>query len=263
MLTPNRHYGSHENIITGAMKILFLDLETSPNLAHVWGLWDQNVSIGQLIDSTEVICFGARWYGQKKVIFKSVHHDSKMAMLEALHEIMEEADILVGWNSAGFDHKHIRREFLEAGMLPPSPAKDVDLMRVARSQFRFPSNKLDYVSQRLGVGAKVKHSGFQLWIDCMAGNDKAWREMKKYQIQDVDLLVDLYEKFLPWIKGHPSVALDEGRPEGCVNCGSESLQRRGVSKTLTAEYHRYQCQACGKWQKSKTRVGAAVMSSVG
>ena len=27
------------------MKILFLDLETSPNLAHVWGLWQQNVAI--------------------------------------------------------------------------------------------------------------------------------------------------------------------------------------------------------------------------
>jgi hypothetical protein len=59
------------------MKILLLDLETSPNMAYVWGLWDQNISIGQMISSTEVICFGARWYGQRKIHFSSVHHDGK------------------------------------------------------------------------------------------------------------------------------------------------------------------------------------------
>ena len=97
------------------MKILFLDLETSPNLAFVWGLWQQNVSINQLMESTEVICFGARWHGKKEVIFKSVHHHGKKTMLDELHKLMEEADVLVGWNSAAFDSKHIKREFIENG----------------------------------------------------------------------------------------------------------------------------------------------------
>jgi hypothetical protein len=189
------------------MKILLLDLETSPNMAYVWGLWNQNISIGQMISSTEVICFGARWYGQRKIHFSSVHHDGKTDMLKAIHELLDEADAVVGWNSAGFDVKHLYREFIENDMLPPSPHKEIDLLRVARSRFRFPSNKLDYVAQKLGMGAKVKHSGFELWIKCLAGDDKAWREMKKYQIQDVNLLVGLYEKFLPWIKNHPNRAL--------------------------------------------------------
>jgi uncharacterized protein YprB with RNaseH-like and TPR domain len=145
-----------------------------------------------------MMCFGARWLGEKKVIFKSVHHDGKQAMLEELHKLMNEADLLVGWNSAAFDHKHINREFLEAGMAPPSPVKDLDLMSITKANFLFPSNKLDYVAQKLGVGAKVKHSGFSLWIKCMEGDDKAWAEMKKYQIQDVNLLVDLYDILSPW-----------------------------------------------------------------
>jgi len=53
---------------------------------------------------------------------------------------------------------------------------------------------------KIKVGAKVKHSGFELWIKCMAGDAKAWKEMKEYQIQDVNLLIDLYEKLRPWIK---------------------------------------------------------------
>lgn len=189
--------------------ILLLDIETTPIKAYVWGLWDQNVTIDQIIEPTEMLCFGARWLGQKKVVFKSVHHDGKKAMLEELHRLMDQADVLVGWNSAAFDHKHINREFLENGMQPPSPVKDLDLMSVTKANFAFPSNKLDYVAQRLGVGAKVKHSGFSLWIKCMEGDDKAWKEMKKYQVQDVNLLVDLYYELLPWFVGKGSVTSTE------------------------------------------------------
>lgn len=235
------------------MKLLFLDLETTPLTAHTWGLWQQNIAISQILESTEVMCFGARWYGQDKVIFKSVHHHGKQKMLSELHALMDEADVVCGWNSANFDHKHINREFIEAGMLPPSPTKDLDLMRVVKSQFRFPSNKLDYVAQKLEVGAKVKHSGFELWINCMAGKNKAWEEMKEYQIQDVNLLIDLYEKLKPWIKNHPNTPLHDLKETGCVVCGSEKLHRRGYEKTASAIYQRLQCTECGKWMRSSKR----------
>lgn len=191
------------------MKILMLDIETTPMQVYAWGLWDQNITIDQIIKPTEMLCFGARWLGSKKVIFKSVHHDGKQAMLDELHKLMDEADVLVGWNSAAFDHKHINREFLENGMQPPSPVKDLDLMSVTKANFQFPSNKLDYVAQALGVGAKVKHSGFSLWIRCMDGDAKAWAEMKKYQVQDVNLLIDLYYELLPWFVGKGSVTSKE------------------------------------------------------
>jgi uncharacterized protein YprB with RNaseH-like and TPR domain len=158
-----------------------------------------------------MMCFGAKWQGKKKVTFKSVHHDGKEAMLKELHSMMEEADVLIGWNSASFDHKHIKREFLENGMTPPSVVKDLDLMSIVKANFRFPSNKLDYVAQALGVGSKVKHSGFDLWIGCMAGKESSWREMKKYQIQDVVLLEELYQVLLPWLPGASSVSVKERR----------------------------------------------------
>jgi uncharacterized protein YprB with RNaseH-like and TPR domain len=191
------------------MKTLLLDIETTPMQVYAWGLWDQNISIDQIIKTTEMLCFGARWLDGKKVIFKSVHHDGKEAMLKELHALMDEADVLVGWNSAAFDHKHINREFLEAKMAPPSTTKDLDLMSIAKANFLFPSNKLDYVAQKLGVGAKVKHSGFSLWIKCMDGDAKAWAEMKKYQVQDVNLLVDLYDILLPWFVSSPRVSSKE------------------------------------------------------
>lgn len=186
-----------------------LDIETTPLQVYTWGLWDQNIGINQIIKSTEMLCFGAKWLGEKSVNFKSVHHDGKKAMLEELHKLMDEADALVGWNSASFDHKHINREFLENKMTPPSPTKDLDLMTIVKANFQFPSNKLDYVAQKLGVGSKVKHSGFELWIGCMNDDKKAWAEMKRYQIQDVQLLDNLYDILLPWFPGSGSVTSKE------------------------------------------------------
>ena len=244
------------------MKILFIDLETSPITAHTWGLWQQNISIKQIVESTQVICFGARWGTSKKVIFKSVHNDGKKEMLKELHALMDEADAIVGWNSKGFDHKHIRREFLEAGMTPPSPAKDIDLMLEVKRNFRFPSNKLDYVAQRLGVGAKVQHTGFDLWLGCMAGDEKSWKMMKKYQIQDVNLLLELYDKLLPLMK-HPSVPAHKGiEGEACINCGSHNIKRRGYEVLNTGKYQKFQCNECGKWMRGKSAVATTDMRAI-
>lgn len=243
------------------MKILALDLETSPNVAHVWGLWNQNVSIKQLLESTQVICFGARWLGTKPVIFRSVHHDGRQAMLEEVHRLLDEADAVMGWNSKGFDSKHLMREFLEAGMMPPSPYKELDLMLEVKRTFRFPSNKLDYVSQRLGLTGKVSHTGHEMWIKCLAGDEKAWALMRRYQKKDVDLLIELHAKLLPWLKSHPHVALHDGIEGGCTNCGSTNVQRRGTEKTQTMVYQRYQCE-CGKWLRGAGRLRGSELRAV-
>jgi hypothetical protein len=245
------------------VKILALDLETSPNLAHVWGLWQQNVSIGQLEASTEVICFGGRWYGQRGVTVKTVHHDGKQAMLDAAWEMFDQADAIMGWNSRGFDVKHMQREFLQAGMPPPSPAKDLDLMVAVKAKFRFPSNKLDYVAQTLGVGKKVKHEGFEMWRKCLDGDDAAWGRMVRYQKQDVNLLIDLYEKLLPWLPNHPNKPLIDGIDGAvCLRCGSRDLESRGQNFTATGSYPRFRCRSCGTWGRGLTRTETSVLRPV-
>lgn len=239
-----------------ALKILFWDIEMAPAVVHSWGLFDQNHGINQVLEQPYMLSFAARWYGSKKKIFYSVHHNTRQEMVEALHALIEEADALVSWNGKGFDTKHANREFLEAGLTPPSPVKEIDLMMTARSQFRFLSNKLDYVAQLLGIGKKKSTGGHELWVACMNGDEKAWATMKRYNIQDVDLLVEIYDRLLPWIKNHPNVNLyQEG--QGCPSCGSKNLQKRGFAPTGVSVFQRYQCTDCGKWCKS----GKAVQRS--
>jgi DNA polymerase elongation subunit (family B) len=228
------------------MRLLTIDIETRPNLAWVWGLWNQNVGANQIAESTEMICFSAKWVGKHKVHFYSVHHHGKDEMLKALWSLLDEADAVIHYNGRSFDIPHINREFLEAEMNPPSPYRQIDLLRAVKRKFRFPSNKLEYVAESLDIGAKLKHEGFDLWRRCMAGEDSAWKLMRQYNINDVALTELLYERIRPWIPNIPSHAAFS-QEKVCPACGSKKFQMRGFAYTQQSRYRRYQCQNCGKW----------------
>jgi len=232
------------------VKILLLDIETAPNLVHVWGLWQQNVAINQIQAAGYVMCWSAKWLGEPGIMFASVYKSSAKKMLAPIHKLLDEADAVIHYNGSRFDIPTLNKEFLLHGMPPPSPAKNVDLLLTARDRFRFPSNKLDYIAKVLAVGQKTKHTGHELWVRCMAGDAAAWKIMERYNRNDVALLERVYKKMLPWIKQHPSFGLYEGRGMCCTNCGSEKLQARGYSRTAVNTYKRFQCLGCGTWTRS-------------
>jgi hypothetical protein len=90
----------------------------------------------------------------------------------------------------------------------------------------------------------------------MAGNNKAWAEMKTYQIQDVNLLVDLYEILLPWINNHPHVGASQGNIDACKNCGSTNIIKAGKKITTTGVNQRHQCTNCGVYMTGAKLSGA-------
>jgi DNA polymerase elongation subunit (family B) len=227
----------------------FWDIEMAPATVHSWGLFNQHHSINQVMEQPYMLSYAWRWYGERRVTFKSTFHDGKDEMVKSLHDKFNEADAIVSWNGKNFDTKHAHREFLNLGMPPTADPKEIDLMLAAKSQFRFLSNKLDYVSQYLGVGAKKSTGGHELWVACMAGDPRAWNRMRTYNKQDVNLLVDLYDRLLPWIKNHPNLNLYEVEG-GCPRCGSDDSQKRGFIRTGVSKFQRYQCNKCGGWFKS-------------
>lgn len=236
-------------------RILTIDIECSPNLAHVWSLFKQNVSLSQLQETGEVISFAAKWHGEKKVYFYSTFHQGKEAMVQAAYDLLSEADIVVGYNSKGFDMKHLNREFVLAGFSPPAPYQQVDLLLAVRNAFRFTSAKLDHVVQELGLGAKVSHEGHDLWVKCMAGDKAAWARMRTYNKQDVVITEALYDRILPWISPHPNVGLFIDAEDVCPNCGSADLKREGFAYTSASKFQRYSCRGCGRWSRSNKKTG--------
>ena len=178
-------------------------------------------------------------------------------MLKGIHGLLNDADAVVHYNGTKFDIPTLNKEFLLHTFNPPSPYKQIDLLRVVRSNFRFPSNKLDYVAQRLGLGKKHEHEGHELWVKCMNGDKDAWKRMEQYNIQDVVLLESLYNSLRPWIRNHPNHNLFAD-DHVCPNCASTRLQKRGTSISSTGTYQRYQCLACGTWSQSTKSVKSSV-----
>lgn len=247
-------------------KVLTLDIETSPHVAQVWGLWDQNVGLNQLRECTQVICWAAKWHGKKPVEFQSDHHTGHKEQILRMHELLSEADIVVGYNHKGFDLKHLNREFVLMGLSPPAPYKTVDLLMEMRRNFKWASNKLDHVSQQLGLGTKVSHAGMPLWTACVVENDPAaWAKMRKYNVHDVALTEQLYDAVFPWLKlpnmnfYGPAKRVGEHR---CPACTSENLNREGFSLTNAGKYQRFSCNACGQWSKSPHRLATTELRAV-
>ena len=239
------------------LKILFLDIETSPNIAEVWGLWRQNISLQQLKESGRMICFAARFKGQKKMHFYSEYHHGKDEMLLKAHELMEEADVIVHYNGNKFDIPFLNKEFLVNGFLPPKPSKQIDLYRVAKKHFKLPSYKLDYLASILGIDGKLAKDGYHtLWAQCSLGSNKAWQCMKKYNIQDVIILTNIYYELLPWITNHPNHGLYQGK-ELCPNCGSDNLKDDGFAFTDAGAYHQKKCYNCGTWIRGRNRISTS------
>lgn len=231
-------------------KILFWDTEFTPNKGYFWGLWDQNISPSFVDETQRMLCFGTKWYKKPtKVVDERV---GRKEMLTELRDILMEADMVVSWNGTKYDTRMANKEFVQEGLTPPAPYKEVDLMRIVKQRFAFASNKLDFVAKQLGVGQKVDTGGFDLWRGVMAGDEKAWNKMRRYQKGDVDLLEKLFEVLKPWIRMPHPVTDKSGLV--CRNCGGAHMQSRGTQKTLQSEYPRYQCQTCGTWNRGLDRI---------
>jgi len=240
------------------MKILLLDIETAPHRVYCWGLWDQNIAINQIEEPGYTLCWAAKWYGEKRMMFQAVWSQSAGPdMIHTIHALIDQADAVVHYNGTRFDMPTLNQEFLGCDMWPPAPYKQIDLLQTARKQLRLPSNKLDYVAQHFKLGSKFEHKGMSLWRDVMSGDPKAQKIMEKYNKQDVVLLEKVYKKFMPWIKQHPNHGLyvdNLGRPI-CSNCGSKHVTSKGDRINLiTRSYHRWQCMKCGTHIRSRLSI---------
>lgn len=234
------------------MKILMLDIETSPHKVYAWGLWGQNIAINQIEEPGYTLSWAAKWYGHPDVTYRNRFDDGPEEMIQEVYEHIDHADVLIHYNGNKFDIPILNQEFLFLGLPPPSPSINIDLLNTVKKRFRFPSRKLDYVARALKLEGKVQHKGMDLWLECMKGERDALDLMEQYNKQDVLLLEQVYEHLLPWITNHPNFGLfvHSDRPI-CPNCGSNHMQKRGTYYTKTLSYQRYHCQECGAWSRER------------
>jgi DNA polymerase elongation subunit (family B) len=241
-------------------KILIFDIETAPNLADVWGLWNNNVGLNQLRQSGHVMSFVAKWLGEDDIFYAESRTKNDKKLIKQLHKFIDEADIVIAHNGKKFDMGWFRARAAVHGLAPPSPVRVIDTLLVSRQQFYFPSNKLEYLLKVFKCTNKLAHKkypGHTLWTECLKGNDDAWEEMREYNIIDVTALEELYIKMRPWITNHPNMGVyTEGNEHSCSKCGSTKMRKDGFYYTNAGKYQQYQCseKGCGGWAKGRTNL---------
>lgn len=224
-------------------------METTFLVSGHWSLWGVNININQILEHGSVICYAARWVGEEEVVWR---RKGNKDFLTKIYELLDQADVILTYNGKKFDLPLLNLEFVKAKMNPPAPYKHIDLLETVKKQFRFPSNKLEYVASQLGVRQKVAHEGFPLWVKCREEDVAAWAKMKEYNIGDILTLEELYDVLRPWVVGHPNEALYMAvEAFQCTTCGSTHLQKRGFHVTGVGRYQRYSCNECGAWSRSR------------
>ena len=237
-------------------KILLVDIETAPIKSFVWRLWKQSVLPHQVISEWFMLTWAAKWLNHTDILSNKLtaeevltEDDKRITM--NLWKLLDEADIIIAHNGNQFDVPKMKSRFIIHGLPPTSFYHTIDTKQVASKEFGFSSNKLDSLAGYFGFKTKDSTT-FELWVNCLKGDEDALQYMETYNRHDVILLEKVYKKLLPYIKNHPNVLLyDEVCPSGCPSCGKGILTNNGYYYTTVNKYPLYRCNNCGALARSR------------
>lgn len=230
-----------------APRILFLDIETTHNIAAVFDLTPEYIQHTNLLSERFIVCACWKYLGEDKIHSTVTFTGNDHNVVKDLCKVISEADVIVGHNLDQFDMKMIKTRALFHDMKPLPPVSTIDTYKVAKQAFRFNSNKLDYLAKFMGFGGK-KHTDAELWLQVLKGNKKSIKIMLEYNKRDVELQEKVFLKLRPYVPNHINRELF-GKTD-CPRCGSHKVQSRGVHKAISRVYRRFQCQACSGWFRS-------------
>jgi len=204
-------------------KIMFFDIETSPNEVYSWRVGNKiNLTPDNIIKERRVMCICWKYKGEGYTysLTWDEEQDDK-SMLKEFGEELRDADVAIGHNGDNFDIKWVKTRTLYHNLPPINQVTTIDTLKLARVNFNFNSNKLDYLGKVLKVGAKTETGGYSLWTRVMDGEEEAMEEMVEYCRNDVVLLEDVYDKLVPHAAKLPVHigSLLSGTRECCPACG--------------------------------------------
>lgn len=204
-----RHMRQPSHTHSDDLKVLVFDIETSPLLVYTWGIWQQNISLDMLLEDSSILSWSAKWVGEDKVMYEDVRGQRNLRndkrLVTNLRNLLDQADILVTQNGKSFDVKVLNARLVHYDIDPPSDCEHIDTLAIAKKYFKFPSNKLSYMTGNLCTehvkSGHKKFPGNTLWVECLKDNKEAWAEMEAYNKLDVLSLEELYlKKFKKWDK---------------------------------------------------------------
>lgn len=230
-------------------KILIVDIETSAIIGDSWVKFDTNLHY--IRKPSEVLSFAYQWNDKKTIGCETRQNQTERQLLIKLVKLINSADIVVAQNGDKFDLKKIRTRLAikKAGVM--KPVLTVDTLKIAKRYYYFDGNSLDDLARYFGIGRKLKHPGYDMWLGVEKNDANSWRWMKKYNKHDVFLTHGVYPMIAPYHQTHPNLNTISGNVNRCPKCLGKVLQKRGKVFTKTQVFQQYQCQKCQGWTRSR------------
>lgn len=234
------------------LRRLFIDIEAAPNVAYIWGLKTRYVPLDHVAEDGYILCFAYWWEGEDNIHCVSRWEHGEDFMIAKAWSLLDEADHVITFNGKSYDIPMLQTQFLIKRLGPPAPYYHTDMFQECR-QFRTLSSSLKYYLKILSLEGKMEHKGMELWTGCMNGVKADQKIMEQYNLQDVDVMPELYEILYPWMKNVPNEALYMDREDGKLHCrcGSTNLRYKGVEHNKTLSYKRYKCEDCGSTMRER------------
>lgn len=232
-------------------KILFYDIETTPLKAWVWSLGKQVVRHGQLDENHNMydcICITYCWNDGKpaKHLDWGYHKQDSARMFAKFDKLIKKADVVIGKNNARFDNRHLNvHRWLNGQPGMPEWIKwSDDLEKHVRKHFYLPSYSLDYISDLLGLGGKIKMQ-FSDWIDIVEKKNKAsFDKMIKYGKKDIEDTRAIWEHCESHFEPRYNAASKAGDLR-CKHCGSQNICKNGTRAAGKSMYQHFYCNDHG------------------
>ena len=231
------------------IKRLFFDIETSPMVVYSWRIGSKiNLSPDNIIHSWKVITICYKWEYEDEVHALVWDNQDDKEILREFIKIAQGADEMVGHNGDRFDIKKIRTRCIYHRIPMMPKYRTLDTLRKSRGNFAFDSNKLDYIGEYLGLGRKMQHEGFSMWVKCLSGDEEALNTMVEYCQQDVVLLEDVFHALEHYIKPNTHAGVHNGLPKwSCPICASEDIEMVKTDVTQKGTISRVvKCKECGQ-----------------
>ena len=236
-------------------KIILWDIETGFYHSKHFAFWGVNIPYEAIIRHAPVLCIAWKELGSNRTyavdMFQEGELDCDRNVIEKMHSVLMDTDILIHHNGDKFDLKRFNAKVIEYGLPPLPPIVTIDTLKEVKKVAKFPSNRLDALGNHLIGKGKVDSRGLWDAVDDLK-DLKAMKKMVYYCKEDVNLLEELYIKLRPYIRNHPNVA----RPERleCPSCGSHHMT---ISKTRIMKSGlrkiQYQCQDCGSYYTARNQ----------
>lgn len=247
-------------------RVLTFDVERLPMRTKDLPVWDmKGLQYRRLVPDDiarwdRTVCLAYRWKGERRIGFIAEWlPGGRDEFLRRAHELIDEADLLVGHNSKGFDYPHLLGDFTMAGLSRPSPVKHFDTLLTARSNANWPANHLDTLDKRFGNHGKTDKYRVEMAEAAVDGDERQQRLIERYNKGDIRATDRVAKVLLPHATGF-NLGLYEDDPTApvCPRCQSSRLQRRGYLVKQALRYPRFQCQSCGGWSTSRSSVPGPV-----